>query len=531
MRERDGQAVLIVGAGPTGLVLGIELARRGVPFHLIDRLKEPLGWDRATVVKCRTLEIFAGLGLADTFLGRGQVVRGIDVYSDARKVAGYRFGHLDTPYPCLLSIPEDETEQILNGKLEKLGGRVERGVEFLGLEQSEAGVRARLRSEDAGERVIEASWVVGTDGLRSPVRAAMDDSFDGQDYPLLWGVVDSHLSGWRHPRAITCAQLRPPVVIPFALGQDRWRIYFRPASTGADVLTDIANRLAVVSPGVELRDPDEPKFFHAHSRVARRYRNGRVLIAGDAAHASNPIEGHGMNAGIQDAYNLGWKLALAVAGRATDALMDSYEAERRPVAQAIVRSGDEAEVATSESGSDAREAMFEFLSTVEGRDFAALAESELDFGYADSPIVAENGTAAPLQDRETRIGFRVGEADGLIGRNGSVRLRDLIAGPDHTVFLMLADAGRLPDTEALAFARAAKERFSGLARAYAVTRVGSASEPLADDVLWDRGGNLHDRLASRGPALCIIRPDGHLGFRSHPPSLDALDVYLRRLFT
>ena len=195
--EKD--AVLIVGAGPTGLVLGIELARRGVPFQLIDRLTEPRGWDRAIVIKSRTLEVFAGLGIDDTFLQHGRMVRGIDVYSEAERVAGYRFDHLDTPYPYILSIPENETERLLNERLEQLGGKVERGVEFLGLEQTETGVRARLRSAGSGERVMDVGWVVGTDGLNSPVRDAMNDSFDGKEYEVLWGVVDGHISGWRHP--------------------------------------------------------------------------------------------------------------------------------------------------------------------------------------------------------------------------------------------------------------------------------------------------------------------------------------------
>ena len=225
-------AVLIVGAGPTGLVLGIELARRGLPFYLIDRLKEPLGWDRAIFIKSRSLEVLAALGLADAFLKHGQFVHGVDLYSEAAKVAGYRFGSLDTPYPYILSIPEDETEQILSERLAQLGGHVERGVEFIGLEQSGSGVRVRLRSEGAGERLFEASWVVGTDGIHSQVRAAVDDPFDGHDYGRLWGVVDAHIPGWQHPREIACVQLQPPVVVPFPLGEDRWRIYFRAELSG-----------------------------------------------------------------------------------------------------------------------------------------------------------------------------------------------------------------------------------------------------------------------------------------------------------
>ncbi len=521
--------VLIVGAGPTGLVLGIELARRGVPFHLIDRLEEPLGWDRAIFIKSRSLEVLAGLGLADAFLQRGRPVHGIDLYSEAAKVADFRFAGLDTPFPYILSIPENETEGILNARLEQLGGSVERGVEFIGLEQSDSGVRVRLRSHDAGERELDASWVVGTDGFHSPVREAVDDAFDGRDYRRLWGVMDAGISGWRHPREITCVQLQPPIVIPFPLGDDLWRIYFRADSDNPDVVFALGERLAAVSPGARLQSPDAPRFFHAHSRVARRYRTGRVLIAGDAAHVSNPIEGHGMNVGIQDAHNLGWKLALAVSGKAAPALVDSYEAERRPIAQAIVDSGDAAEARTLDSASDARQELIAFLSTAEGREFAALAESELGFGYDQSPIVTEFGAAPAPSGRGTKIGHRVGDVAGLVGQHETLRLHELIAVPDHTLLWMLGEAATAKVEQALSHLKAATERRPGL-RAHVVVRTAPASGLFPNGLLCDPDGGLHDRLAADGASMCLIRPDGHLGFRCQPPSFDTLDTYLHRVF-
>jgi 2-polyprenyl-6-methoxyphenol hydroxylase-like FAD-dependent oxidoreductase len=190
-----GNPVLIVGAGPTGLVLAIELARRRVPLHLVDRHAEPLRWDRATTVKARSLEVFSGMGLADTFVRHGRIVRGVQFFSGEAKVASYRFDGLDSPFPFMLSIPEDETERILTEKLEQLGGQVERGVEFVGLEQGDRSVRARLRSLDAGERTLESSWVVGTDGFHSAVREAIGDQFDGHDEPTPWGVVRTSPAG------------------------------------------------------------------------------------------------------------------------------------------------------------------------------------------------------------------------------------------------------------------------------------------------------------------------------------------------
>lgn len=179
--------VLIVGAGPTGLVFAIELARRGVPFHLIDRHPQPLAWDRATVMKSRSLEVFAALGLADAFVQRGRILRGVNLFAGDAQVASFGFHGLDSPFPFILDIPEHQTELILTQRLEQLGGRVQRGVEFVGLDQRELGVQARLRSLHDGERTLEAGWVVGTDGIHSGVREAIGDEFEGHDNPTPYG--------------------------------------------------------------------------------------------------------------------------------------------------------------------------------------------------------------------------------------------------------------------------------------------------------------------------------------------------------
>ena len=246
--------VLIVGAGPTGLLVAIELARRDIPFHLIDRMARPASWSAAIFIKSRSLEILATLGLIDAFLERGQIVDGIDVYLAEQNVGSYRFHDLDTPYPYILSIPEEQTIRLLTEKLEALSGRVERGVTFLGLEERNGSVTARLKSEESGEYLLEAQWVVGTDGYHSAVRDAIGDQFDGKDYPELWGVVDSQIENWCHPRNLTCAQLQPPNVIPFPLGEDRWRVYFRPETTDQAALVAVDERLSLVSPGAKLAE-------------------------------------------------------------------------------------------------------------------------------------------------------------------------------------------------------------------------------------------------------------------------------------
>lgn len=157
-------------------MLAIELVRRNVPFRLVDRLERRAEWARAIFVKSRSMEVFAAIGVEDAFLEQGWRVVGVDVHAGSQWAAGYRFEALDTPFPFILSIPEDETERILTARPEDLGGKVERAVEFLGLEETDQGVTARLRDPECGERELAASWVVGTDGLHSAVRKAADDA-------------------------------------------------------------------------------------------------------------------------------------------------------------------------------------------------------------------------------------------------------------------------------------------------------------------------------------------------------------------
>jgi hypothetical protein len=376
---------------------------------------------------------------------------------------------------------------------------------------------------------VEASWVVGADGVHSGVRAAIGDDFEGHDYPALWGVADARLEDWARPGDRATVQIEPPVVIAFPLRDGRWRFTFRAEPRDDDVLATVGARLRAISPGVALRDPDEPQLFRTHARVARRYRIGRVLLAGDAAHACTPLEGHGMNTGIQDSHNLGWKLALVTAGAAPESLLDSYEAERRPIAEAIARSGDDAEARAAHLDPTASRTLIQFLATPEGAATAAMAEAEIAFGYDRSPIVGEVPAAGAGACR-TRVGFRVGDAAPLHGRSRTFRLHELVGAPGHTLFLMLGEAGPAAVEGGLALARAAAERYRPHLQAYVVSGNPPTGDHDPEELLCDPTGALHERLAAEPPCLCLVRPDGHLGFRASPPSFDSLQAHLRHVF-
>jgi hypothetical protein len=250
-----------------------------------------------------------------------------------------------------------------------------------------------------------------------------------------------------------------------------------------------------------------------------------VLLAGDAAHACSPIEGHGMNGGIQDAFNLGWKLALVATSKAPDALLDSYDVERRAIAKIVCASGDDAEANAAQGDPAAIDAAAKNLATAEGQYKAAFGESELGLGYEASPILGSIGPE-PISQSMTAIGYRLGDAGPLTGPRGAIRLHELIAHTGHTLLATTGEGDSAKSDEVVKIARGVSARFGSHVKAFVVAR--KASGPAAD-LLIDATGTAHGRLGGDEPSLCVVRPDGHLGLRVTPPTLPAVDAYFGRI--
>ncbi len=383
--------VLISGAGPTGLLLAVELARRGVDFMLIDELDSPRGWDRATVIHPRSIEIFEALGLADRFLAESGRMTKARFHSGGDVLGELDLALLESPYKFDLQLSEETTERHLAEYLESLGGRVMRGTKLADFTQSPEGVKATL------ERIgaifdVEAEWLVGCDGFHSAIRDEAGIEFPGTDIEDLWAVFDAAVAGWDREYDVGAVFLDDPPLILMPMPNRRWRAYMRPSSNEADLVAEATEVLRPYLPDGEFVDVENPARFRCHTRVASAFRSGRVLLAGDAAHVCSPAEGHGMNTGLQDAFNLGWKLALVCRGEASEGLLASYEVERRPVAERVASSGADAEAAQAMTGAAARAERDAGIRSVYGdvgtAHHEAVGHAELDRSYAESPIVS-----------------------------------------------------------------------------------------------------------------------------------------------
>ncbi len=334
--------VLVVGAGPTGLVLGAELLARGIRTRIIDKADGAALNARAIGIHARTLEVLDMMGLAERFTKRGQVVRYLRFYSRGRCLVSLDFARSGSRFGCVLDLPQDETERLLRARVTELGGVVEQGAELTGLTAGGDAVTADIRDPRGRAGTITAAYVVGCDGAHSRVRHQLGLTFEGHPYPQDWLLADVLLD-WDLREDAMHAFFRPdglPLIF-FPMREHRWRLTLPFAGSRgreAPTLEEIQQLTDQRAPEpVTVSDPTWLAAFRCHRRSASAYRRGRVLLAGDAVHIHTPAGGQGLNTGMMDAHNLGWKLALVASGRAPEALLDSYGTERRPVADEVLK--------------------------------------------------------------------------------------------------------------------------------------------------------------------------------------------------
>ncbi|MHC3468746.1 FAD-dependent monooxygenase [Streptomyces sp. 7R007] len=333
--------VLIVGAGPTGLVTAAELALAGVRCRVLERRAERSGWSRAFGLHARTLELLDARGLAEPLVARGY--RSPEIRLDTRLVDLHR---LPTRFPYLLIIPQNETEEVLEDAVRGMGVPVDRSAEVVDVRQEPNHVQVRVRDADGRVRTERARYLVAADGHRSTVRRLLGEPFPGSPYEMTVMLGDVVLKEPLGPQMQIVSTRRGMVLCtPFRDGHHRVITIdhrFTDVPVGEPLsLLQLASSTRYVSRRtlgfVEARWLSR---FSSHQRQAPRYRVDRVFLVGDAAHVHSPAGGQGLNTGVQDAVNLGWKLAAAVRGWAPEWLLDSYHEERHPVGADVLRRTD-----------------------------------------------------------------------------------------------------------------------------------------------------------------------------------------------
>ncbi|MFE9689228.1 FAD-dependent oxidoreductase [Micromonospora sp. NPDC005806] len=539
--------VLVVGAGPTGLTAAVELARRGIDCRVIDKLATPAGQaDKAIGVHCRTMELWEEQGIVREAMDAGIWLTGNMVFVNGQETHRMSWELPGLPY-AHLGLPQYETERLLAERLATLGVHPRRGTELVGFTQDDDGVTATVATADGGTETVRAKYLVGCDGAHSRVRELLGLTFTGGlgrfpqlfmlgDVDVDWDMPDGHLLRFLHEtdgrmdgmlvcvplrgeRRYRIATLAPPRFFAQTGGQDAPPGFSEELAEPA--LADVQAALdRLAPPGTRASNLRWSSVFRISHGIVDRYRDGRVFVVGDAAHLHPPAGGQGMNTGIQDAWNLAWKLALAVRGIAAPGLLDSYETERRPEGEEIV-------------GRAVRMAFTDELDRADlERQF--LQEMSMLLSYANSPLVGESVSDPDALRNGPGPGDRTPDVGGLRRRGvgHALRLRDLTRGGRHTL-LVYADASA-DDAALTAVAELCADlhgQASGEIDVYLLLSPDAPTPRLpAPPVVVDADNGFRATYGVAGTALYLVRPDGHVGFRSQPIDGDGLRKHLHLVF-
>src|SRR5262245_39985569 len=487
--------VLIIGAGPSGLFAAAELARHGVRARLIEREPRPHREARATAIQPGTLEILESVGLLPPFLAAAEHIRCARLYGPGMSgIAAMSHEGIDARCRFQCSLPQHETQRILEAHLASLGGVVERGVTATRVEPDGDGVLAELVHADGRAETVRPGVVIGAGGAHSITRHSMSEPFEGATYRGHFLVADIAMPAPfpRDEAGIVCTPHGVLLLVPLPGGH--W-ISFQDLDEEVETvsLEDVIDRVQMRLEG-RYRPTGVAWFmpFRMHRRIVSRLADGRRFLIGDAAHLSSPFGGEGLNSGLHDGYDLAWKLALVLRGDAHRSLLDAYVAERLIADRHVLDVSDQVHTSIVDMADAVRQGREVHLAVVDpiAAALACNARAMIDVDYAGSPLIADYDTGGPRIEGP-RPGQRYPDWTGF----GGASHRVLVFGPV---------------TDAAALARLGR-RWSRLVQV--------SHDPPVDPA----------RAGLPGGGVIMLRPDGHIGFRclsAHAGALAALDRHL-----
>jgi 2-polyprenyl-6-methoxyphenol hydroxylase-like FAD-dependent oxidoreductase len=515
--DRMDTDVLIVGAGPTGLMLCNQLGRRGVRAMIVDRHSGPAQQTRAMAVQARTLEIYSKLGIAEQALELGRRGTGANMWAGGKWKARIPLGDIGksmSPFPFVLMLGQDDNERILGEHLRNWGMAVRWNTELTAISQEPDHVKVTLEQPDGSTRRIQAAYVAGCDGGRSAVRELSGIKFPGAPYEHVFFVADTEATGRMVPDELNAYLWRDGFHLFFPMrGKDRWRVIgilpkkFRGRDdvTFEELSPDLRQQAGA---DLNLKECRWFSTYRIHHRAAEHFRDRRCFLLGDAAHVHSPMGGQGMNTGLQDAYNLAWKLALVVKAKANATLLDTYEAERFPVAQRLLRTTD--------------------------RTFALLVSDRWFAGLFRTRIIARIAAFAMRFERARQLAFRTISQTGIAYRESplSRTLADLPQGAPAAgerfpwLQLKLQVGGPVEDL----FKRIDDTRYNLIVVGQPApsSQAPELDNLLSTHVIPDDAHNAQElaRVRISGPAFYLLRPDGHVGLAGIRLDTSAVTRYL-----
>ena len=526
----DTQAVqvLIVGAGPTGMTAALELCRLGISVRIIERSAVPSTTSRALVVQARTLELFAQRGMLQAMLDKGNPAGVVTVFGDGKQIFQMDFSHNGTDFPYMLMIPQSDTEQILRDELARLGVSIEREVDFIALAvgDHDAPVTATLRHKNDGLEEVPCDYLVDCEGAHSITRTTLGLDFQGktrsEDYVLGDVFIDGGPS--EHELSIFNSPLGFMGMFPMQGGRFRL-IASHPlgehkpgAEPAIDEIQTIYNQRSHI-PG-RFHDLVWSSYFRINSRMIPQLHKGRVFLGGDAAHIHSPAGGQGMNTGIQDMINLGWKLAMVIHGKASSKLLDTYTEDRVPVIHGVLEGTEGLTDLIGTQSPLSRFAFEHFAPWLVGTELvqanATKRMSQVLFDYRKSPLSKNVHAGGSLHAGDRIPNLTVAHIGGegkTLTSAETVKLHALL----HTdVFTLLFT--NLDDAEKLH-----AEAHEKLAAWKGLIHSARLSGPGQDKAAFTEVFGTH-------PAIVLVRPDGYAAFVGNDRSVSELAQYMSAWF-
>lgn len=486
--------VLIAGAGPVGLTMASELTRYGLAVRIVDKNTERTDKSKALVLWARTLELLDRMAphCADRFIAAGLKTDSVNILAGKDLIGHADMSGVDSKYKFALLIPQSETERVLEEHLAALGVKAERETELTDFQEAADGVSYVLKHADGREETGEATWLIGADGAHSVVRHKLNKTFHGSTLLNDWLLADIHLHGVQGPPAINLYWHADGILAIFPLQGTRYRVIANvgeisgPVGEGnrpAPTVEELQRLLDSRGPGgITASEPVWLSNFGINERKVDDYRAGRVFVAGDAAHVHSPAGGQGMNTGMQDAFNLSWKLALVARGVCqAEPLLGSYSIERSHIAKLLLEFTGKATAISVMQGGVKQAIRNHVASLILG--FAPVTHtmanvlSEVAIGYTESPLNAgrehgglKAGKRAPIRETETPVG----------------------AG-DRPRFAIFADASGMPV-----------------------------------DMMQSLGGLMESapRAPLAGDSICVVRPDGYIALATKSGDWNSVQAYL-----
>ncbi|MBS0425641.1 MAG: FAD-dependent monooxygenase [Proteobacteria bacterium] len=518
--------VLIVGAGPTGLLMACELARHGIKFRIIDKKPEQTSCSNATWIQTRTIEILDHLGIVNRFLKIGHPCNAINLYANGKHLLKLPLDQIDSTYPFILMLPQSETEKLLNEYLKELKNHVERSLEFIEATQKENKVTSTIKHLDGKIETITSNWLIGCGGVGSTVRSTGEFSFPGHDLPEQFLVADAKMSsslstneihvffdkGTVFPEKGTILTIAPLGAKTHEASSYKYRIT-------ANVYQEGARKTLYSHEAIDIiRERSHGKYtasdvswispFWIHSNIIDHMRDRLTFLAGDAAHNHSPVGGQGMNTGLQDAYNLAWKLALVIKEKAKPSLLDSYQSERYPVICKVVKQTEElTNMSLFDKAFSAK--LHHFCDKIlddKKLELKIINQIEqLDIRYKESPVIDYHECVSTKSPRQ-------GERAPGVFIDKSTRLYDYLRNAQHNILLF---AGLSASNEAI---EKIKETQQWLSKTYSdLIKIHIISTSKLEDFknsIIDVNAAVHKRYGVKDNAIFIIRPDNYIAYCS-----------------